>query len=413
MNNHVIFFSGGIASFEVAHYVKTNYPKDNILLYFTDTLWEDEDLYRFIYEVSDKLELPLLYHSRGINPIQLMFKEATVFNSRIGRCSTVLKMEVALNYFKRGLKPKIFKYRNKNYLKQEIDPLHDSFISKTILYFGIGWEEEHRKRKIALNWQPYEVKMPLIDELIDKGAALEIYNIKKPRLYDYGFAHNNCKGRCVKAGQAHYINLLQQLPELFKETMTQEFHMSRYVAASHYIRATKYLPESEVIPFDTQEILLKELNDAYADYFNGITTKPNVYVHPCITATKFETELLLIEYGFKKNRKGKWKRVKFQEMRKSKHFMKLNESNKKLKLFETRHLKPTNYSFMKKRSKGISSAYPLRNFYWDVLSEGLQNRPTMVHKQKSKQFDLFEFGGCGCFVDFSDIESSVCDVSNN
>ena len=39
--NHIIFFSGGKSSFAVADYVKEKYPNDNILLYFTDTLWED------------------------------------------------------------------------------------------------------------------------------------------------------------------------------------------------------------------------------------------------------------------------------------------------------------------------------------------------------------------------------------
>ena len=72
-----------------------------------------------------------------------------------------------------------------------------------------------------------------------------------------------------------------------------------------------------------------------------------------------------------------------------------------------------NYSFMKKRNKGISYSYPLRNFYWDAIAEGLHNKPSMVvHKQKSKQLDVLDFGGCGCFVDFDDLESSVCHVKN-
>jgi 3'-phosphoadenosine 5'-phosphosulfate sulfotransferase (PAPS reductase)/FAD synthetase len=53
--NHIIFFSGGKASLATADYVKNTYPDDNILLYNTDTLWENEDLYRFINEPSDKL----------------------------------------------------------------------------------------------------------------------------------------------------------------------------------------------------------------------------------------------------------------------------------------------------------------------------------------------------------------------
>src|SRR5690625_3161313 len=107
MRNHIIFFSGGKASFAVADWVKRNHPTDNILLYFTDTQWEDEDLYRFINEASDKLELPMLTHSAGLNPMELMFEKKLVFNSMIGDCSRVLKMKVARDYLKKGIVPEI------------------------------------------------------------------------------------------------------------------------------------------------------------------------------------------------------------------------------------------------------------------------------------------------------------------
>lgn len=186
MKNHIIFFSGGKSSFTVADWVKTHHPEDNILLYFTDTKWEDEDLYRFIEEAADKLELPMLTHSAGINPVQLMFKQKVVFNSRIGNCSKYLKMKVSMDYLKKGKKPPIEEWRNKEYLKQ------DDFITDATLYFGIGWEEMHREGAIRKNWQPFRVEMPLIEEVIDNTVVLERYNIRQPRLYDFGFAHNNC-----------------------------------------------------------------------------------------------------------------------------------------------------------------------------------------------------------------------------
>lgn len=72
--NRIIFYSGGKSSFTVAHLVKERYPEDNIVLYFTDTLWEDADLYRFIYEGADKLGLPMLIHSKRQTPIELMYE---------------------------------------------------------------------------------------------------------------------------------------------------------------------------------------------------------------------------------------------------------------------------------------------------------------------------------------------------
>lgn len=223
MENHIIFFSGGKSSFSVADYVKTNYPDDNIVLYFTDTLWEDEDLYRFIHEASDKLELPLLYHSRGITPPQLMVQQRFMANNRVGTCSKELKMKVSANYLKKGVVPEIEKWYNRHFLKNE------SFTEGATLYFGIGFEEMHREGPIRHNWKPFEVVMPLIDNIIDNDEVLKKYNIRQPRLYDMQFTHNNCKGRCVKAGQGHFKNLLMKDEKTYIELMEQEIVISEYI----------------------------------------------------------------------------------------------------------------------------------------------------------------------------------------
>jgi hypothetical protein len=223
MMNHIIFFSGGKSSFSVADYVKTNYPDDNIVLYFTDTLWEDEDLYRFIYEATDKLELPMLIHSRGITPPQLMVQQKFMANNRVGTCSKELKMKVSSQFLKKGVIPEVEKWRNKHFLKA------DDFITEATLYFGIGFEEMHREGPIRKNWKPFKVVMPLIDNVIDNNETLKKYNIKQPRLYDMQFTHNNCKGRCVKAGQGHFKNLLMKDEKTFVELMEQEIIISEYI----------------------------------------------------------------------------------------------------------------------------------------------------------------------------------------
>jgi hypothetical protein len=223
MKNHIIFFSGGKSSFSVADFVKTNYPDDNIVLYFTDTLWEDEDLYRFIYEASDKLELPMLIHSRGITPAQLMVQQKFMANNRVGTCSKELKMKVSSQFLKKGIVPEVEKWHNKHFLKA------DDFVKEATLYFGIGFEEMHREGPIRKNWQPFKVEMPLIDNVIDNYEILNKYRIKQPRLYDMQFTHNNCKGRCVKAGQGHFKNLLMKDEKTFVELMEQEIIISEYI----------------------------------------------------------------------------------------------------------------------------------------------------------------------------------------
>ena len=55
LNGHLVFFSGGSASWYVANRVKQQYGKESLHLLFTDTLIEDNDLYRFIIETASKL----------------------------------------------------------------------------------------------------------------------------------------------------------------------------------------------------------------------------------------------------------------------------------------------------------------------------------------------------------------------
>lgn len=324
--NHIVFFSGGLSSFSVADWVKTNYPNDNIVLYFTDTLWENYDLYRFIDEAADKLELPMLTHSAGLNPLELMYEKKLVFNSMIGDCSKLLKMRVAADFLKKGKKPPIEKWRNKQYLKD------DNFITDAMLYFGIGFEEMHRMGPIIKNWQPFKVKMPLIDNIIDNEKVLKKYSIRRPILYDLGFAHNNCNGRCVKAGQGHYKNLKQKMPGVFRDIMEQEHHLKMYVSAYRYI-TDKKVSEEDVIPMHVQEKMLRELDDAYRDYFYGRVSKPKLYIHPAVSASP-------------------------------------------------RYSKIKQYSFMKRSG----APYPIRDLHHD-------------DEKEPKQIDMFDIGGCGCFLD--------------
>ena len=320
MRNHIIFFSGGKASFVVADFVKKEFPNDNIVLYFTDTLWENEDLYRFIAEASDKLQLPMLTHSAGINPMQLMFEKKMVYNSRIGDCSKLLKVRVASDFLKKGIIPPNQSWRNHEHLKQK------DFVLNATLYFGIGFDEMHRQGAIVKNWLPFHVEMPLIENNIRFDEVLKKYDIKQPRLYDMGFSHNNCNGRCVKAGQGHFLNLKNKMPVVFDEIMQQEHNMKIYVSAYRYIQKIIFTKEEE----EVRDSMLKELDEAYRDYFYGKSKKPKLYIHPSVGSD-----------------------------------MKIKQ-----------------YSFMKKRSE----PYPIRQL--------------MLDDEKShKQMDLFDIGGCGCFLE--------------
>jgi hypothetical protein len=260
MRNHIIFFSGGQSSFVVADYVKKMFPNDQILLYFTDTLFEDEDLYRFIYEVSDKLELPLLIHADGLNPLEYMEKENFLYNSMIANCSKFLKVRVAERYLRKGIVPKIEKWYNKHFIKQ------DNFTDNPILYFGITFMESHRSNAIIKNWQPFEISMPLMEKYIDVDKLYKQYNIEIPRLYKLGFSHNNCGGRCIKGGQGHWLHLLKTDYKAFEQMRDFELMMNSKINIAKETKGVKY----SFLKRRGKNYTLRELENDYHNRPNNI-----------------------------------------------------------------------------------------------------------------------------------------------
>lgn len=202
--NHIISFSGGLGSFAVACWVKEHYPSDNIVLVFTDTNFEDEDLYRFNAEVSEKLGLMLitLNNHDKLDPLTLMEKDNYLYNSHVANCSKKLKSKV----FREWLK----------FVPAE----------NNTLYFGIGFDESHRRIAIQRAYSKYMVEFPLIDNIVDVNFYLKKYGIKRPRLYDMGFSHNNCGGRCIKGGIGHWINLFKKDYERFSQMRDFETKMN-------------------------------------------------------------------------------------------------------------------------------------------------------------------------------------------
>ena len=191
----LVFFSGGISSFVAAHLSVQKYGSGNVELLFTDTLIEDEDLYRFIEESSHSLGCKLHKISDGRNPWQVFSDFRYVANTRASLCSIELKVKPAKKW------------------------VTENAPSDVALIFGIDEFEKHRCPAIQRNWLPYTVQFPLCENIIGydvRRSILESYGLKRPRLYDIGFSHNNCGGFCVKAGQEHFARLYRAMPDRYK-----------------------------------------------------------------------------------------------------------------------------------------------------------------------------------------------------
>jgi hypothetical protein len=195
---HVVMFSGGIGSWAAAKRVAARHGTDDLTLLFTDTLMEDEDLYRFLGEAAANVGGKFVRMAEGRDPWQVFFDVRYLGNSRVDPCSRTLKREIADDWMAANCEP-----------------------AETRIYVGIDWSEEHRYTKLrdlrAKHGWAYEAPMceaPYLSKP-DMLLALKREGIRLPRLYEMGFSHNNCGGFCVKAGLGHFANLLRVLPERY------------------------------------------------------------------------------------------------------------------------------------------------------------------------------------------------------
>ena len=208
---HIVFYSGGIGSWMTAKRVIEKHGKENTILLFTDTMIEDEDLYRFIDETVAEMGAEYIYLADGRTPWKVFKDVKYLGNSRLAQCSHLLKQKPANDWIKENYKP-----------------------DECTLYLGIDWTEEHRTKGPIKNYDPYKVEFPMCEEpYLTKEDMLNELNklgIETPKLYKLGFSHNNCGGGCVRAGQGHFINLLKQMPEVYEQWEKNEQEMREYLS---------------------------------------------------------------------------------------------------------------------------------------------------------------------------------------
>jgi len=215
---HIVSYSGGLGSWMAAKRVIEKYGTEDVYLVFTDTLIEDEDLYRFLFESSNSLGVAITRLSDGRDPWQVFEDVKYAGNTRIAHCSKELKSKV----FEKWIKEQDF----------------DDFI----VYLGIDWTEEHRlvNHRKHVDWQveaplceaPFLTQKQLREALVETG-------IKLPKLYEMGFSQNNCSGGGVKAGQGQWALVHKEMPEKYKEfEEKQERLFKKLPKAKPFLRIT-------------------------------------------------------------------------------------------------------------------------------------------------------------------------------
>lgn len=207
---HVAMFSGGAASAYVAYKMVQTHGKENCVLFFTNTLWEDEDNYRFMDEIAEYIGIDITERVDGRTPEEVFYDVRFLGNSRMAKCSEELKVRQTILF---------------------LEELRDEENLEPILYFGIGPHEKHRADNLTEFYkhnpiEPIETRFPMIETFQDdidvKGIIENEWGIKLPRMYELGFSHANCAGRCVRGGFQHYAQLYKIWPDRYAEQVQME-----------------------------------------------------------------------------------------------------------------------------------------------------------------------------------------------
>jgi hypothetical protein len=228
---HIISYSGGIGSAVsclLAHKYNLNYE-----VIFADTLIEDEDLYRFNNDIASVIGKQITWLSCGMNPWDVYVKERYIGNSRTAHCSQRLKTDV---------------------VREHICSFYATL--NPVLILGMSLEEQERIERAKKNWAPIEVDSLLMrykcNSRQHQEEMLAAYGIALPRLYSYGFPHNNCGGFCCRSGQTQFASLLKHFPERYQWHVEQEERAYKAIGATAkpFIRQTvngelRYLRMSE------------------------------------------------------------------------------------------------------------------------------------------------------------------------
>jgi hypothetical protein len=208
----IVMYSGGIGSWAAGLRAVERYGQAQTTLLFCDTKQEDADLYRFLHEGAAVIGVPVTIIADGRTPWEVFHDERYLGNNQIAPCSRILKQELAERWIRERYGPE-----------------------DCVRLYGMDWcqREQMRLEAIAARCAPYAVDAPLfwppvLDKDLAKGLALK-HGLRLPRLYADGFAHNNCGGACVRAGQGHWATLYRTHPERYALYANKEAELRTFL----------------------------------------------------------------------------------------------------------------------------------------------------------------------------------------
>lgn len=231
---HIVSFSSGLSSAIAALRVIERYGADNARVVFMDTLFEDDDNYRFMADFSRRFGVQIETISDGRTPYELFSGGHIIPNHRTTPCTRVLKIELFRAFLAQLEKPITI------HIGYDYSEMHRCGPTQAN-YEGLGYSVD-----FPLLWKPYEFRdYPTL--------AREVWGVEPPRMYKLGYTHANCGGRCVKQGHGDWLRTLINFPARYAEIEEWERNMRKNETNANYaILRTQTL--AEYTPLTLQEL---------------------------------------------------------------------------------------------------------------------------------------------------------------
>ena len=202
-------------------------------LVFMDTLFEDEDNYRFLTDCETKWDAKIVRLVEGRNPYEVSRAERVIPNSRVAPCTHRLKLEPFRDWLTRLPEATV-------YIGYDFTEMH-RMDATTRAYEALGYEVDY-----PLLWKPYEFR--------PYEQVVREWGIEPPRMYRMGYTHANCGGRCVKQGQGDWMRTLINFPDRFAECEEWEREMRKLSDNHANYAICKRMRGDEIIPLTLQQM---------------------------------------------------------------------------------------------------------------------------------------------------------------
>lgn len=247
---YIISLSLGCGSFVAGQRIIEKYGRQNVIVWFGNTLWEDEDSYRFRDDIANFWGLDIIEHSDGRTPLDVYDQRQIIPNNRIAPCSEQLKIEPFVAFLNRqraklpgeqftvvlGLDASEPQRLAKP--KQRYESIPGVFVEYPLTWTGAGYWPS------TTNWV----------------RETERLGLTPPRAYGLGFKHNNCGGRCIRQGKAEWLRLKSVFPERFEQMAAWERDAKAQAAKDGYARAN-YTILTEQRDGEKLQITLEQLGE--------------------------------------------------------------------------------------------------------------------------------------------------------